>query len=149
MKHSHQREENQIVVSQSLPCLSHVYTEGNNTLWGLTQCKISLNEKRLLRKHWKTYNSVKGGDNQSGLADKGLFIRSILYWTSEYHLAQPKGRCFCCRLWHRISLATLCKVWFWIIGVISDKQPGEEKTDTIADGGSGSKRRWRRERRRR
>lgn len=37
-------------------------------------------------------------------------------------------------------------VWFCIIGAISDKQPGKEKTDTIVDGGGGSKRRWRRER---
>lgn len=37
-------------------------------------------------------------------------------------------------------------VRFSIIGVISDRQPGKEKTDTIVDGGSSSKRRWRRQR---
>lgn len=42
MKHIHQREENQIAVNQSLPCLSSikdVYRGRSNTLWGLTRVR--------------------------------------------------------------------------------------------------------------
>lgn len=82
------------------------HTVGSRTVQSLIKWRLM----RLLRKHWKSYNSVKGNDDQRRLADKGLFIRRSLYWGVDIIWHEQRDTVFVVDVGAGISLATLCKV---------------------------------------